>query len=169
MEKFEEYLNERGIEIAEVEQFLANLDIHWDRSVPEGETFFELFPVSLSYKESKKVFEDYLCVDKFDFTLYREMEIPSKKNIDLTNKWIGFRLRRRPELFDEYKGTLESQLATAKQNRTIAREKVKKEYEKQRETLDRKYHQDMLATNYVTERLSNLLDIVEESNCEPEQ
>lgn len=161
MDKFEKYLAERKIKIEEVDQFLKSLNIHWDRSVPTDETFFELFPVALRYKEGEKTFEDFICVDKYEFTLYRELEMPRKSNVDLSCEWISYRLEKNPELRGEYKKDLQQELAKAQKVKEENQAKIREDYMKKREQLDRQYGYDMKASNCATDRWSKLLSFVD--------
>ncbi len=169
MTNFENYLKEKGISVDEVDKFFAGLNIEWDKTVPEGEVFFDLYPLTLRYNHQEKSCENYLGVDKYDFTLYRELEYPQKKNIDLSNKWIAFRLKRNPKLFDEYKNDLQKELEKAKEVRIATQEKIKEEYSLKRANLDKQYISDMEASNFATERLSKILKVVQEAKSENEQ
>ncbi len=166
MNKFEKHLKKENIDIEEVEQFLKGLDIYWDKSTLEGEPFFDRYPALLKFKGIDKVFEDFLCVDRFEFTLYRELENPSKKNINLSNRWIAFRLKRKPELLNEYKNYLENELKEAKKIKETAQKEINEEYNKKRELLEESYKYEMRNTEYLSEKIHDLLNTVK--SCERE-
>lgn len=168
MTDFKNYLSEKGIDACEIEQFLADLNIEWDRSKPEGEVFFDLYPITLHYNGNEKPCESYLSVDKYEFVLYRMLELPQEKNVDLSRKWIAFRIRKNPQLFDEYKSGLVNELENAKKIKKITQDKIKEEYSTKKANLDKQYLEDMEASNFATERLSNILKCVQESKSENE-
>lgn len=170
MTEFEKTLIVQDIKIKEVDEFFKSKNITWDKTDTADESFFDIYPVSLRYRDGKKVFHSYVYVNKYDFILYHSLTSDDDIQTDLSYSWMAFRLKNRPELFEEYRTSLSRQLSASQKIKERVQKDLKEDYEEKREKLDKDYKRKMEESEISSQKLANYLRFVnlEEKNLEEE-
>ncbi len=171
MTDLEKALIVQDIKIKEVDEFFKSKNITWDRNYPVDEPFFDMYPVTLRYRDGKKVFHDYVYVSKYDFILYHSLSDADDIKTDLSYSWMAHRLKNRPELFEEYKESLSRELSASRIVKERVQKSLKEDYEEKRDRLDKDYKRKMEDSEITSQKLSNYLRFVnlEEKNLEEER